>query len=68
VSIRGEQSDKSAESVLEVWSSSPGTGLLYGAFAIHFVLAHWSVYERRTFRPPPLELLRTALTSPCRSC
>jgi hypothetical protein len=38
------------------------------AFAIHFVLAHWSVYERPTFRPPPLELLRTALTSPCRSC
>ena len=35
--------------------------LLYGAFAVHFVLALWSVYERRTFRLPPLELLRIAL-------
>ena len=56
---------KTAEAALEfaveVWSSPPGTVLLYGAFAIHFVLALWSVYERRTFRLPPLELLRIAL-------
>ena len=50
------------------WSSrsrsghSPlGTLLLYGAFAMHFLLALWAVYERRTFRLPPLELLRIAL-------
>src|SRR6476620_642187 len=49
------------EFAVEVWSSTPGTVLLYGAFAIHFVLALWSVYERRTFRLPPLELLRIAL-------
>ena len=49
------------EFAVEVWSSPPGTVLLYGAFAIHFVLALWSVYERRTFRLPPLELLRIAL-------
>jgi adenylate cyclase len=49
------------EIAIEVWSSLPGTLLLYGAFAIHFVLALWSVYERRTFRLPPLELLRIVL-------
>ena len=49
------------EFAVEVWSSLPGTVLLYGAFAVHFVLALWSVYERRTFRLPPLELLRIAL-------
>jgi adenylate cyclase len=49
------------EFAVEVWSSLPGTLLLYGAFAIHFLLALWSVYERRTFRLPPLELLRIAL-------
>jgi adenylate cyclase len=46
---------------IQVWSSLPGTVLLYGAFATHFVLALWAVYERRTFRLPPLELLRIAL-------
>jgi adenylate cyclase len=46
---------------IEVWYSLPGTILLYGAAAVHFVLALWAVYERRTFRLPPAELLRIAL-------
>jgi hypothetical protein len=46
---------------VEVWYSVPGTLLLYGAAATHFLLALWAVYERRTFRLPPLELLRIAL-------
>jgi len=46
---------------IEVWYSLPGTILLYGAAATHFLLALWSVYERRTFRLPPAELLRIAL-------
>jgi adenylate cyclase len=46
---------------IEAWSSWPGTVLLYGAAGVHFLLALWSVYERRTFRLPPLELLRIAL-------
>jgi adenylate cyclase len=46
---------------VRVWSSRPGTVLLYGAAAIHFLLALWAVYVRRTFRLPPLELLRIAL-------
>jgi adenylate cyclase len=46
---------------IEVWYSPAGTLLLYGAAAVHFVLALWSVYIRRTFRLPPAELLRIAL-------
>jgi adenylate cyclase len=46
---------------VEVWYSWPGTVLLYGAAGTHFLLALWSVYVRRTFRLPPLELLRIAL-------
>ena len=41
---------------VEVWYSLPGTVLLYGAVAIHFLMALCAVYERRTFRLPPLEL------------
>src|SRR5262249_58404437 len=46
---------------MEVWSSWPGTVALYGAFGLHFLLALWAVYQRRTFRLPPLELVRIAL-------
>ncbi len=49
------------EIAVEVWSSLPGTVLLYGAAASHFLLALWAVYDRRTFRLPPAELLRIAL-------
>src|SRR6266403_6325332 len=45
----------------EVWDSLPGTVLLYGAAGVHFVLALWAIYERRTFRLPPAELLRIAM-------
>jgi adenylate cyclase len=44
-----------------MWHSLPGTLLLYSATALHFVHALHSIYERRTFRLPPLELLRIAL-------
>jgi adenylate cyclase len=46
---------------ITVWHSWPGTVLLYGAAATHFLLALWAVYERRTFLLPPAELLRIAL-------
>jgi adenylate cyclase len=49
------------EIAIMVWYSAPGTALLYGAAAIHFLLALWAVYERRTFRLPPIELIRIAL-------
>jgi len=44
-----------------VWYSLPGTILLYGAAATHFLMALWAVYERRTFLLPPVELIRIAL-------
>jgi adenylate cyclase len=53
--------ERGLEYAVEVWYSMPGTALLYGAAATHFLLALWSVYERRTFRLPPAELLRIAL-------
>jgi adenylate cyclase len=46
---------------IKVWYSPIGTALLYGAFAVHFSLALWAVYERRTFWLPPIELIRIAL-------
>lgn len=46
---------------VEVWYNPLGTALLYGSFVIHFMMALYAVYERRTFRLPPLELLRIAL-------
>jgi len=46
---------------IEVWYSMPGTLLLYGAAAVHFLMALLAVYERRTFRLPPLEIIRIAL-------
>src|SRR6476619_7633418 len=56
-----DTAERGMEIAVEVWYSVPGTLLLYGAAATHFVLALWSVYERRTFLLPPLELLRIAL-------
>ncbi|MCC6777179.1 MAG: 2Fe-2S iron-sulfur cluster binding domain-containing protein [Hyphomicrobiales bacterium] len=44
-----------------IWQSLPGTVLLYGAAFVHFLMALWAVYERRTFRLPPGELLRITL-------
>src|SRR5216683_4574313 len=56
-----DAAERGLEYAVEVWYSLPGTALLYGAAATHFLLALWSVYERRTFRLPPAELLRIAL-------
>jgi adenylate cyclase len=56
-----DTAERGMEIAVEVWYSVPGTLLLYGAAATHFLLALWAVYERRTFRLPPLELLRIAL-------
>jgi len=44
-----------------VWSSVPGTVLLYGAAAVHVVLALLALYDRRTLRMPAVEALRYVL-------
>jgi adenylate cyclase len=46
---------------IDVWYSVPGTILLYGAAAVHFLMALLAIYERRTFRLPPLEIIRIVL-------
>jgi adenylate cyclase len=56
-----ETAEAGMEIAVGVWYSRPGTILLYGAFVIHFMMALYAVYERRTFRLPPLELLRIVL-------
>lgn len=43
---------------LLLWHSLPGSVLLYGAAATHVALALHALYQRRTLRMPPLELLR----------
>ena len=60
-SISLDTAEAGMEIAVEVWYSLPGTILLYGAAGLHFFLALWAVYERRTFRLPPAELLRIAL-------
>ena len=44
-----------------LWHSPPGSVLLYGAAAIHITLALLAIYQRRTLRIPPLDVLRIAL-------
>jgi adenylate cyclase len=56
-----QAAERGMEYAIEVWYSTPGTILLYGAAAVHFLLALWAVYERRTFWLPPIELIRIAL-------
>src|SRR5581483_3707577 len=56
-----ETAEAGMEIAVEIWYSLPGTILLYGAAGLHSLLALWAVYERRTFRLPPAELLRIAL-------
>jgi adenylate cyclase len=42
------------------WRSPPVTLLLYGAAAMHFSLALWTLYSRREWRLPWIEILRLA--------
>jgi len=44
-----------------VWHSTLGTIALYGAFAIHFTLALYALYARRSFRMGAGELVRLLL-------
>ena len=46
---------------LALWRSVPGTLALYGAIAVHGILALWLLYERRTLRMPRWEVAQYAL-------
>jgi adenylate cyclase len=43
------------------WDTLPGSLLLYGAFATHFVLACVALWRRRSLRMPPVEAMRVLL-------
>lgn len=43
------------------WSNPPAQALLYGAFLVHFSLALWALWERRTLRLRPGELAQIGL-------
>jgi adenylate cyclase len=44
-----------------IWHSVPGTIVLYGAFAVHFTLAIYALYARRSFHIGTGELVRLVL-------
>lgn len=46
---------------LAVWRHPAGTLLLYGALAVHGLLALWLLYQRRTLRMPAWEALQYGL-------
>jgi adenylate cyclase len=46
---------------LDVWRSPLGTAALYASLGIHFLLALWSLYRRRTLRMPAWETLQLLL-------
>ncbi len=43
------------------WSNPPAQALLYGAFLVHYSLALWALWERRTLRLRPGELAQIGL-------
>ncbi len=46
---------------VRIWHSLPGTVLLYGAAGIHLLLALHAIYQRRSLRLPPAEVVRILL-------
>src|SRR5271165_4568569 len=42
--------DRTLAWVLWVWSNPPAQALLYGSFCVHYGLALWALWERRTLR------------------
>ncbi len=53
--------DRALAVIYGVWASTAGTILLYGAFAIHYCLALWSLWRRRSLRMPLPEALQMTL-------
>jgi adenylate cyclase len=47
--------------VYRVWASPTGTLLLYGAFAVHYSLALWALWQRRSLRMPLAEAAQLVL-------
>jgi adenylate cyclase len=59
--ISWEAMEQGAEVQEWIWRSAIGTVALYGAFAIHFSLAFWALYIRRSLRMSWIEGVRLLL-------
>ncbi|MGH7124881.1 MAG: 2Fe-2S iron-sulfur cluster-binding protein, partial [Stellaceae bacterium] len=53
--------DRALERIYKVWASDLGTLALYGAFAIHYCLALWALWLRRSLKMPLAEALQLVL-------
>ena len=53
--------DRSLQRIYKVWASDLGTLALYGAFSIHYCLALWALWLRRSLRMPVAEALQLVL-------
>jgi adenylate cyclase len=53
--------DRALRRIYKVWASDLGTLALYGAFSIHYALALWALWQRRSLRMPLAEALQLGL-------
>jgi len=47
--------------IFRIWSKRPTQGLLYGSFLVHYGLALWALWQRRSLRLRASELLQVVL-------
>jgi len=53
--------DRALERIYSVWASTSGTALLYSAFSVHYALALWALWRRRSLRMPVAEAAQLVL-------
>jgi len=56
-----ELMDRALQRIYKVWASDLGTAALYGAFSIHYCLALWALWLRRSLKMPVAEALQLVL-------
>src|SRR5262245_7926267 len=56
-----ETMDRVLREVYQYWSSPLGGVILYGAFTVHFALALWALWRRRSLRMPAAEAAQLVL-------
>ena len=56
-----EVMDRVLQVIYDYWASRLGTLLLYGAFAIHYSLALWALWQRRSLRMPAADATQLVL-------
>ena len=56
-----EAMERVLNGVFALWSQYPAQALLYGAFLVHYTLALWALWQRRTLRLRAAELAQLVL-------